>query len=448
MTKVDEIKQKRAELIAKQRELIDKSWKDNRQGNLNSDEETTYQKIQEDLTLVESNLKRELELFNRELSVQNRVPASSVPPPSEPVLPAKVRERIEESEQRVHPIIRAHTMATQIAIENRVMGGTNKRLTPEQSQLVERLDDAGERFLRYGASAVTPEEKRDLSVGNATAGGTLVPTSMAAQILIYERDFGVMRQVSNVFQTATGDTFNLPRVTAFGSSGWVAEGNAFTESDPTIGSVAFSAYKGTHIAQVSEELLQDSSFDVMALLSRIFGQNLGVLQNTAFVSGNGTGRPTGIANNVTTGKTLASNVAITADELVDSFHSVLPPYRPNAVWLLNDATIASIRKLVTGVSGDKTYIWQPGLAAGQPDTLLGRPVYADPDVATMANSAKCGYFGDFKAGYWIRDVGSLYVQRLIELYAGTGQVGFRVWQRCDGKQVDALAVKAIVNNAS
>ena len=444
MTKVDELKDKRAGLIAKQREIIDKSWKEGRNGNFNSDEETTYQKIETDISGIEAQIKREQELWRREVELN----APRQNPQVEPSIPVAMQKRVEEADQKIHPILRAHTKAAQIAFENLVQGRSTKQLSPEESQTVEKVNSAGERFIRYGSGALTPDEKRDLSVGNATAGGSLVPTDMAAQVLVYERAFGVMRQLSNVFSTSTGDTFNLPRVTSFGTSGWVAEGNAFTESDPGLGSVSFSAYKGTHIAQISEELLQDSAFDVIALLSRIFGQNLGVLQNNAFVTGNGTGRPTGIANNVTSGVTLASNIAVTANELVDLFHSILPAYRVNGNWIMNDATIAAIRKLVTGVSGDKTFLWQPGLTAGAPDTLLGRPVSADPDVPAMANSAKSAYFGDFRAGYWIRDVGSLYVQRLNELYAGTGQIGFRVWQRVDGKQVDALAIKCMSNNSS
>jgi HK97 family phage major capsid protein len=338
---------------------------------------------------------------------------------------------------KTNPILQAYKSVTE-----------NREVSDSYKNLVNRISRAGESYIRYGAGGMTPEEKRDLSVGSNAAGGYLVPIEMAKQIVIYEREFGVMRQLSTEFSTSIGDTVNVPRITAFGTSGWVGEGNAFTESDPTIGQVQFSAYKSTHIAQVSEELLQDTAFDVSSLLARIFGQNLGALQNNAFVSGNGTGRPTGIANNVTTGATLASNVAVTADELVNTYHSLLRPYRAQASWVIHDNTVAAIRKLVTGVSGDKTYLWQPGLQAGQPDTLLGRPVYTDPDVATMANSAKCILFGDFKAGYWIRNAGGITIQRMNELYAATGQVGFRIWQRVDGKQVDALAVKAAVNNAS
>jgi HK97 family phage major capsid protein len=432
MTKVDEIKQKRAELIAKQRELIDKSWKENRQGNLNSDEETTYQKIQDDLKVVEGTLKRELEVFHNEQLLN--ADAVTLPPAGETVQP-DIRT-IDENDKS-NPVLQAYKAVTE-----------NRKISPAYENLVNRISRAGESYIRYGTGGMTPEEKRDLSVGSNAAGGYLVPIEMSKQIVIYEREFGVMRQLSTEFSTSVGDTVTVPRITAFGTSGWVGEGNAFTESDPTIGQVSFSAYKSTHIAQVSEELLQDTAFDVSSLLARIFGQNLGALQNNAFVSGNGTGRPTGIANNVTTGATLASNVAVTADELVNTYHSLLRPYRAQASWVIHDNTVAAIRKLVTGVSGDKTYLWQPGLVAGQPDTLLGRPVYTDPDVATMANSAKCILFGDFKAGYWIRNAGGITIQRLNELYSGTGQVGFRIWQRVDGKQVDALAVKAAVNNAS
>ena len=429
MTKIDELKQQRAVLVAEQRKLIDKSWKEDRKGNLNSDEEETYQKIETDLKALESNLKRELEIFNREISLRNE---SAIVP--------SMREESDNPDARMQdasPVLSAYKSA----IEKRA-------ISPEMEQLVKRISRAGESYIRFGLSGMTPDEKRDLSAGNNVAGGFLVPTEMASQIVIYEREFGTMRQIAREFSTTIGDTVTVPRITSFGTSGWVGEGNAFTESDPVIGQVTFSAYKSTHIAQVSEELLQDTAFDISSLLAQIFGQNLGSLQNTGFVTGNGVGRPTGIANNVTNGKTGASNIAVTADELVDTFHSVLRPYRPNGTWVTHDNTVAAIRKLVTGVSGDKTYLWQPGLTAGQPDTLLGRPILADPDVATMANSAKSIFFGDFRAAYWIRNAGGITIQRLNELYSGTGQVGFRIWQRVDGKQVDALAVKCFTNNAS
>lgn len=296
---------------------------------------------------------------------------------------------------------------------------------------------------------LTPSERRDLSIGTNSAGGYTVPVSMASEIVRVAREFGVMRQLARVISTAGGETLNIPKVTAFGSSGWTAEAAAFTESDPTFATQSLSAYKATHIAQVSEELLQDSAFDISGLLAEIMGQNLGVLTNTAYVVGDGSSKPTGITTQTSAGKTGATGqtASVIADDLVDLYHSVLRPYRANASWLLNDASVKVIRKLKTGVSGDNTFLWQGGLQAGQPDMLLGRPVFTDPDVATMAANAKSILFGDF-TGYWIRDAGGISVQRLNELYAASGQVGFRVFIRTDGKLIDTSAVKHYANSAT
>jgi HK97 family phage major capsid protein len=391
MVKSSELKDKRAGLISKQREIVDKAWADKRTA-LNGEEEQNYQNIETEIKALEASIKREEELETRESSLGNVIgPKENSSQP-----PAKKQE---------------------------------------------------DNFLRFIRGQMTSAEYRDLS-STASAGGYSIPQTMADQIVIYQRAFGVMRQISRVFQTTGGEPITVPRVSAFGSSGWNVEGAAFAESDPTFGQVTLNSYKATHIAQVSEELLMDSAFDIGALLAQVFGQNLGVLQNTAFVVGDGSNKPTGICNNVTTGNTGASNIAVTGDELISLYHSVLPAYRVNGTWVMNDTTIASIRKVKTGIANDTTYVWQPGLQAGQPDTILGKPVYADPDMVSMANSAKSILFGDFKAGYWIREVGGIALQRLNELYAGTGQIGFRIYQRVDGKQVDALSIKAFVNNAT
>lgn len=303
--------------------------------------------------------------------------------------------------------------------------------------------------LRKGFVGLTGEEKRDLSVGTNSAGGYTVPTDLATRIYEYGRFQGAIQEFATVIETTGGNPLNIPTVSAYGTSGWTSEGSAFTESDATFGQVALSAYKGTHIAQVSEELLADSAIDVEGLLARIMGGNLYALQEAAFCTGDGSSKPTGLTASTSAGKTAASASAITADELVDVFHSVSPVYRskPGCVWLANDATIASIRKLKTGVSGDNTYLWSPGLMAGQPDMLLGKPIYAHPNMPTIAAAAKVLEFGDMSA-YHIRRAGGLEVQRLNELYAASGQVGFRAFVRVDGKLADTSAVKHLAMAAS
>lgn len=292
-------------------------------------------------------------------------------------------------------------------------------------------------------------ERRDLTVGTTTAGGHTVPVSMHNEIVQTMRDFGVMRQISRVITTSGGEDLRVPTVTAYGASAWEGEGDAYGGSDPTFGLVTLSAYKIAHIAKVTEELLQDSAFDIAGLVSNVIGQNLGVAANTAYLVGAGSGsdQPTGLTSQTTVGKTGGSGqtTSVIADDLFDLYHSVLPPYRRNAVWLMNDATIKAVRKLK--VNSNDEYVWQPGLQAGQPDTLLGRPVYADPDVPVMAVSAKSILFGDFSF-FWIRDAGTVQMQRLDELFAANGIVGFRGHFRTDGKLVDAGAIKHYANAAS
>jgi HK97 family phage major capsid protein len=155
--------------------------------------------------------------------------------------------------------------------------------------------------------------------------------------------------------------------------------------------------------------------------------------------GDGSGKPTGVVNGSTLGKTAAATNAITADELMDTFYALGRAYRQNAAWIMHDSTIKAVRKLVTGVSGDKTYLWSPGLSAGEPDTLLGRPVYASQDMAEIATGNKVAVFGDMSY-YYIGDRQSIGLQRLVELYSANGQVGFRIFKRTDGKLALAESV--------
>jgi HK97 family phage major capsid protein len=285
-------------------------------------------------------------------------------------------------------------------------------------------------------------ETRVLSKASAGAGLNLVPTSFANTLVNALRETGVMRQISTVITTDSGETFQIPTVTAHGTAAWVAENAAFSASDETFGQGSLSAYKAGTLIKVSEELLQDAAFDLEAYIRNEFGLRIGILENTAYVAGDGSGKPTGVATQASAGVTAAGAAAITADELMDLYHSLLSPYRARATWLFKDSTIKLIRKLKTGVSGDNTYLWQPGLIAGAPDTLLGRPVYVDPDMAAATTGLVSVLFGDFSY-YWIRDVNGIQFQRLNELYAENGQVGFRAYHRTDGKLQNTAAIKKL-----
>ena len=251
----------------------------------------------------------------------------------------------------------------------------------------------------------------------------------------------IFRQLAHVITTSTGDR-KIPVVATHGSAAWIDEEGAYVESDDTFGQVSIGAYKLGTMIRVSEELLNDSVFDLPSYIATEFARRIGSAEEEAFFSGNGTGRPTGLLNatgGATVGVTAASATAVTLDEIMDLFYALRSPYRKRAVFLTNDATVKALRKLkdTTG-----QYLWAPSVTAGTPDTILNRPIYTSAYMPVMAAGAKSVVFGDFSY-YWVADRTTRSFKRLNELYAATGQVGFLASERVDGKLVLAEAVQVL-----
>lgn len=296
-------------------------------------------------------------------------------------------------------------------------------------------------------------ESRDLSKGTATAGGNTVPTSFYRQLQEHMIEVsGVLAARPWVMRTATGENIQVPKTTAHSSSaGIVAEGGALQENDPTFGLVTVGAYKYGFLIQVTHELLNDTGVDLLGYLARQAGRALGNGLGVHLVTGTGTGQPQGVATAATAGKTGAGPTP-TAEDLIDLYHSVISPYRNSAscAWLMNDATVAAIRKLRddSGASaGTGQFLWQPGLQAGDPDTILGKPVYVDPFVADAEEGEKSVLFGDFST-YLVRQVETIRIERSEDYAFNTDLVTFRFIIRGDGRQIDTTgAIKAFVGGA-
>jgi HK97 family phage major capsid protein len=252
----------------------------------------------------------------------------------------------------------------------------------------------------------------------------------------------VIRKYATQFTTSSG-IMTIPVNSAHGSASWKTEAAAYAESDETFSEVTLNAYKGTALIKVSEEILNDSAFNIDSFLATEFGRRLGKLEEEAFIAGSGSGQPTGLIGGTTLGTTATATNAITADELMDLYHALARPYRSRAVWVMKDSTIKMIRKLRTGVTNDLTYLWQPGLSAGEPDTLLGRPVVPSEFMPAATTGLKSVVFGDLSY-YYIGDRQSISMQRLVELYAANGQVGFRQFKRTDGKLALATAAYHLI----
>lgn len=282
-----------------------------------------------------------------------------------------------------------------------------------------------------------------LQIGTDSEGGYLVPDEYENTLIEKLHDENVIRQYATVIKSSNGDK-KIPVVAGYGEATWTDEEAAYTESDNSFGVITLGAHKLTSIIKVSEELLNDSVFDLEQYISKEFVRRMAAAEENAFINGTGTGRPTGILQTAETGKTTAAAAAITADEVIDLYHSLRSPYRKNAVFIANDSTVKAIRQLK---DSNGMYLWQPGLKEGQPDTLIGNRIISSAYMPEIGAGKKPILFGDISY-YWIADRQGRTFQRLNELYAATGQVGFRTFQRVDGKLTLAETVKTLTCKAS
>lgn len=280
-----------------------------------------------------------------------------------------------------------------------------------------------------------------LQIGTDSEGGYLAPDEFEKVLIQALEEENLFRSLAKIISTSSGDR-KIPVVATKGTASWVDEEAPIPESDDSFGLVSIGAYKLATMIKVSEELLNDSVFNLESYIAKEFARRIGSKEEEAFFIGDGTGKPTGIFNTTggaTLGVTAASATAITVDEVMDLFYSLKSPYRKNATFIMNDATVKAIRKLKDG-SGQ--YIWTPSITAGTPDTILNRPVKTSTYVPTIASTAKTIAFGDF-GYYWVADRQGRSFQRLNELYAATGQVGFKATQRVDGKLILPEAIKVL-----
>jgi HK97 family phage major capsid protein len=298
-------------------------------------------------------------------------------------------------------------------------------------------------------------EYRDLSKLSAAAGADVVPVGFVAKLYEHLVEMGAVRQTgATILTTSSGEDLKVPKTTGHGTATLVAEAGALLENDPAFAQITLNAYKYGQLIEVSNELVADSAIDLLGYIARAAGIAVGTATGTAYVTGTGTAQPQGVANAPTAGKTGATGQTLTVlgEDLIDLYHSVISGYRTRGVWLMNDLSAAIVRKLREGSGATAgNFLWQPGLQAGQPDMLLGKPVVTDPNMAAMAANAYSIAFGDFSMYYTIRDVDSVRFERSDDFRFGNDLVAFRIILRTDGKQVvngASGAVKFYRNSAT
>jgi HK97 family phage major capsid protein len=291
------------------------------------------------------------------------------------------------------------------------------------------------------------EVNRALAKGAAGTGGTAVPTTTWDQLILPLRNYvSVLSAGATVITTSSGENLVLPRIAGFGAAAQSLEAGAITGTDPSTDSVTLGAYKLGDYILTSRELVDDAVVDIEGLITSLISQNIGLMLNQRLATGTGTAQTQGITVGATVGVTgnTAVSGAFNFDNLIDLFYSVAAPYRSNGSWIIADSALGTLRKLkdTTG-----RYLWDPSVQVGQPDLLIGKPVYADPNFAAPALGAKTVAFGDFSK-YWVRFVNSIRIERSDQAAFSSDQIAFRGILRADGVLTDASAVKLFQGAAS
>lgn len=312
----------------------------------------------------------------------------------------------------------------------------------------ETKDGAAERKaffdqLRKGAA---PPEQKGLIASDDTLGGYLIaPGEYVREIIKAITELSPIRSLATVRSTSQRSVM-IPKRTGQFSAARTAEIATRTErTGLTYGLEEMSLPEAYALVKVSRQELEDSAFNLEAEISSEIVEQFEVLEGSEFVAGNGVGKAEGFLTNtavtVAAVETAGSN-AIAADDLIALQYALKGPYVRNATWVMKRATVKAVRILKESTTN--AYIWQPGLQLGQPASLLGSPVVECTDMPSglVDNQYEVAY-GDFRRGYLIADRISLEIQRLNELYAATGEVGFLARKRFNGQVVLPEAIKLL-----
>lgn len=272
-----------------------------------------------------------------------------------------------------------------------------------------------------------------LQEGVDADGGYLVPEEYDRRLIDVLDGENIMRGLATTITTAGQHKINIAATKP--AAAWIEEGGALTFGDATFDQIYLDAYK-LHVAiKVTEELLYDNAFGLENYIITQFGKALANAEEDAFLNGDGKGKPTGIFDKTKGGQIAGTlTAAIKSDDLIDLVYGLKRPYRKSASFIMNDATLASLRKLK---DNNGAYIWQPSYKEGEPNRVLGYTVHTSSFAPTNAIA-----FGDYSY-YNIGDRGSRSFGELRELFAGNGMIGFLAKERVDGKLVLPEAVKVL-----
>jgi HK97 family phage major capsid protein len=304
--------------------------------------------------------------------------------------------------------------------------------------------EAFRNYLRYGQAAIGPDHFRALQADSDSAGGYLVLPMQVANRIVKAMDNDVfIRRLATVIPCPKAESLGVPTIDNDpGDPTWTAEiATGSEDSTMSFGKRELTPHPAARLIKVSNKLIRASFLDAEAIVSDRLVYKFSIVQENGFLNGSGSNQPMGVFTAATSGFGISTSrdvstdnttTSMTADGLVEALFSLKAQYRRKATWIFHRDAVKKIRKLK---DGEGNYIWQLGLTADKPDTILNCP-YNESEYCpnTFTTGLYVGIVGDF-SHYWIADALNMQIQRLVELYAATNQVGFIGRIECDGMPV-------------
>ena len=278
-----------------------------------------------------------------------------------------------------------------------------------------------------------------LQEGVDTDGGYLVPEEWDKRLIDVLNEENIMRGLATKLKTSGEHKINIAATKP--TAAWIEEGGELQFTDAKFGQKILDAHK-LHVAiKITEELLYDNAFNLEAYITTQFGKALANAEEDAFLNGDGTGKPVGLFHETKGGETAITltGTKIASDDVLNLIYKLKRPYRQKASFIMNDQTLADLRKLK---DNNGAYLWQPSYQAGEPDRLCGYGIHTSAFAPTVEAGKPVMAFGDYSY-YNIGDRGSRSFQPLRELFAGNGMIGYVAKERVDGLLILPEAVQVM-----
>ncbi|GAF75296.1 unnamed protein product, partial [marine sediment metagenome] len=314
---IQELYDKRAQLVADMRVVLNKVEEEKRE--LTAEEQSQYDAIETDVDKIGAQIQRETKLVEAERRERELMQAQALQPPKQ---------------QGLDP--------TQLG-----SGGAEKSRRQESREWIKGWSQQENEYVSTNPQVFEQRAATDPQSLTDAAGGYTVADEFLRQLHEARLESNIMRGLANVILSTSG-TLTVPQVNTHGVAAWYDEEEIIVVAQDTFTRKQYSAYKAGRIMTVTNELMNDSMFDLASYCAGELGRSIGVLEEASFVAGDGSSKPTGIFTGATTGVTAASATAVTTDEILELFHSVIAAYRVAAGWIVKDSTALLVRKLKDG----------------------------------------------------------------------------------------------------